>query len=974
MTARRQPRPDMLVGRAGEVAELERALDRLASGEPWTIQVVGEPGIGKSRLLLELARRAEARDFLVLEGRAAESERGLPFGVVIDALNDYVGALPQSVLAVLGEETVAELSALLPSLAAPASAPVAPQLGTERYRTHYAIRALLERLAAQQPTVLALDDLHWADHASIEVIGHLVRRFNGPLLGAFAFRRAPAGLAAFLDAAQRAGSGSRLELVPLSAEEAAALFDSGIDAATRAALYEESGGNPFYLEELQHAAARRHSGATPAPTDTGGPAAPPPSVVVVIREELAALPGDVREVLESAAIAGDAFEPDFVATVADTPEPLALSAIDRLLEADLIRPTDVPRRFRFRHPIVRRAVYQGMPAGSRIAAHARAAAALRSAGAPIAARAHHVELSAASGDEDAIALLVDAARAVASRAPRASGRWLTAALRLLPAEASAERRLPLLTAAAAALGEAGAFEESLGALQRALPLVPAERQEERAGLIVQIAAAKRQTGQHGESRAVLEGILAALPDADGAHADMVRLELALGCYFEGAFDSLRELATRQLGRARERGDDLLIALAAALVSVAEVSLGRADAAATALAEAQHAFDRLPDERLATRIDLCGWIGLAAVLLGRVDDTLRSARRGLVVCRASEQGATLPGLLGLEAQALMLRGQVRDAVGVAETATDAARLAGTDQLLVWALQTMSTAALWSGDLSRATASAREAASLADAMRGNFFGALSHLHLAGALQAAGDAAGAAAELARVDTDAAAPLLDLSAGRGWELLVATQLDLGNLDAAADAAAQFERRAAAAGLPQLTATARCARARVALARGDAEAAATAAAAAASAADRAGNTLLGARARAVAGAALVAQGSRARGVEELQRAHQGLVACGARREADAAARRLRRLGRRVARPGRPGPDGGLASLSAREREVAEQVAAGKTNRSIAAALFLSEKTVESHLARIYDKIAVRSRVALAALLAHEHERESAPR
>ena len=113
--------------------------------------------------------------------------------------------------------------------------------------------------------------------------------------------------------------------------------------------------------------------------------------------------------------------------------------------------------------------------------------------------------------------------------------------------------------------------------------------------------------------------------------------------------------------------------------------------------------------------------------------------------------------------------------------------------------------------------------------------------------------------------------------------------------------------------------------------------------------------------AALVAQGARTRGVEELQRAHQSLVACGARREADAAARRLRRLGRRVARPGRPGPDGGLVSLSAREREVAEQVAAGKTNRLIAAALFLSEKTVESHLARIYDKIAVRSRVALAA-------------
>jgi predicted ATPase len=220
-----------------EVAGLEGALDRLASGEPWTIQILGEPGIGKSRLLLELSRRAEARGYLVLEGRAAEFELGLPFGVVGDALNDYAGALPQSVLSVLGEETVAELAALLPSLAVSASASAPPQLTSERYRTHYAIRALLERLAAQQPTVLMLDDLHWADDASVEVIGHLVRRFHGPLLGAFAFRRAPAALAAALDAAQRAGSASRLAPAPLTAAEAAALFERGVDAGTRATVY-----------------------------------------------------------------------------------------------------------------------------------------------------------------------------------------------------------------------------------------------------------------------------------------------------------------------------------------------------------------------------------------------------------------------------------------------------------------------------------------------------------------------------------------------------------------------------------------------------------------------------------------------------------------------------------------------------------------------------------------------------------------
>lgn len=216
---------------------------------------------------------------------------------------------------------------------------------------------------------------------------------------------------------------------------------------------------------------------------------------------------------------------------------------------------------------------------------------------------------------------------------------------------------------------------------------------------------------------------------------------------------------------------------------------------------------------------------------------------------------------------------------------------------------------------------------------------------------------------------PLLDLSAGRGWELLVDTHLDLGDLDAAGDAA-RAETRSAADRLPQLTATAQRALAGVALARGDVAGAADVATAATAGAQRAGNPLLAACARALAGTALVAQGARQRGIAELHQAHETLLACGARREADAAARELRRLGRRVARPPRAAQGTGLRALSAREREVADRVASGKTNRSIAADLFLSEKTIESHLSRIYDKLELRSRVALAALIAREGDRD----
>ena len=104
----------------------------------------------------------------------------------------------------------------------------------------------------------------------------------------------------------------------------------------------------------------------------------------------------------------------------------------------------------------------------------------------------------------------------------------------------------------------------------------------------------------------------------------------------------------------------------------------------------------------------------------------------------------------------------------------------------------------------------------------------------------------------------------------------------------------------------------------------------------------------------------------ELESAEATLSACGANREADAAARELRRLGRRVSRAGRGQQTAGLSALSSREREVANEVAMGKTNRAVAATLFVSEKTVESHLARIYAKLDVHSRAALATVIARD--------
>ncbi len=170
------------------------------------------------------------------------------------------------------------------------------------------------------------------------------------------------------------------------------------------------------------------------------------------------------------------------------------------------------------------------------------------------------------------------------------------------------------------------------------------------------------------------------------------------------------------------------------------------------------------------------------------------------------------------------------------------------------------------------------------------------------------------------------------------------------------------------------CARAAVLLARGDAAAAVDTAREALPLAESADNPVLGARARALIGTALGRVGSTDEAVSELEEAERTLYGAGALREADAAAQELRRLGRRAPRRIR-GPRGGgarpvagpgIAALSAREREVATLVASGMRNRDVATALFVSEKTIESHLARIYDKLGVRSRAALATIIAGE--------
>jgi predicted ATPase len=157
-----EPAP-AIVGRAAELGSLDDALaDLEAQRRLHAVELSGEPGMGKTRMLAELEAHANQRRLIVLSGSASELEGELPFWVFVDALDEYIAALEPRRLAALDDDARPELARVFPSLRnlAPGAGSV-PQ--DERFRTHRAIRQLLEVLAAGRPLVLLLDDLHWAD-------------------------------------------------------------------------------------------------------------------------------------------------------------------------------------------------------------------------------------------------------------------------------------------------------------------------------------------------------------------------------------------------------------------------------------------------------------------------------------------------------------------------------------------------------------------------------------------------------------------------------------------------------------------------------------------------------------------------------------------------------------------------------------------------------------------------------------------
>jgi DNA-binding NarL/FixJ family response regulator len=521
---------------------------------------------------------------------------------------------------------------------------------------------------------------------------------------------------------------------------------------------------------------------------------------------------------------------------------------------------------------------------------------------------------------------------------------------------------------AATQGAAGRLEESRQTLWDVLGELPSEHPELRAKAATFIARIDHVLGRQGEARSLLERTLAELPEPRSPEAAMLTLELVMDHLFTAEFEAMRPLADRALELARELGDPLLEAGAWAGVAQAAQNLGDIPTSLDAARRGGAILDSLDDAQCASLLETFWWLSTAEDVLELWDDGLRHMERGIRLTRTFGVNFVFVALTQALAVALGWHGPLGRAREAAQAAVDAAHLARNDTSIVYAYTTQCFVHAQSGEGRDAVRAGEQAVESARSLRRGVFVALPHANLGAALLVAGEPERARVQLLEAQNRGA--LVHWVGRCWWEIWMSeAELALGRVDEAERWAEQATRTADEMGLDGRRGAAQLARAAVCAARGEHAAAADEALAAAEVLAAGGRPAHAGRARLVAACALAEAGDRERAVRELERARAELIEAEAPRLADEVARELRKLGQRVTRAGgRAGGSDGVAALSAREREIAELVATGRTNREIAGDLFLSEKTVENHLSRVFSKLGISSRAALAGELARDSD------
>jgi DNA-binding CsgD family transcriptional regulator/tetratricopeptide (TPR) repeat protein len=973
-----------LIGRGPELTALVDALAGAADGRFAAVFVAGESGVGKSRLLHELERKAEARGMRTMAGECVTLAEGeLPYAPIRSALRRLCAELdPQSFDELIGPGR-AELARLLPQLRDPGE-PVPsgpPDLEPlARARLFEFLLALLARLGDRTPVVLVIEDLHWADHSTLDFLGFLIanaRRERLLLIGSYRtdelHRRHP--LRAFLAQHERPPA-VRLELRPFIPEELAAQLHAILDAAPEPAfverLHERTEGNAFFTEELL--AASREGTKLPA------------SLREALLLRIEALPAATQHVLGLAAVHGRLVTHRLLAAAADLPEEELHDALRHAVNHHVLVRPDVAR-YAFRHALFAEALESDLLAGERMRLHLALARAIEQDPTVVEADGHAAaELCAHWLGAHRIPEALEAAVRAGDEAEQIyafaeAGGHFERALELWERVDDAEQRagmdagaLYARAAEAAHLGDDGpaAIRLVRGAIERVDPRADPYRAallRERLGHYFWLFSGDDDAAQSAYQEAV------ELLPADEPRRERARVLAALGelLAMRGRTAESLERCEQAIAIARQTGGQTEEAHALDALGASLGLLGRRSEGIEHLRESLRMSDELGDLDLLTR----AYVNLGEILDqdGRVEEAAELALAG----------AWRAGEVGMRDVRLLLEGEA------ATRLLKLGRLDEADRLTRTALEPWPSL----GKLNQCAARAR-----IEIQRGR-------LGDARPLLRAAEEAMPYARATWIEPLASARVeLELLRGRPEDArrLAEQALELGDGDEhvgftarlhalGARAGALLAQRARAAG-DEPGADAAAARARELVDRIDRlvdpkrwrgapppEALAHRAACAAEAARAAGTDAAASWAALAERWALLAlrleeayarlreaechllDGQRALAEDAVTAGRHIASECGAawlEQDLDALARRGRLSSPREAEAGAPEDPARRLELTERELAVLELVALGMTNREIGEQLFMATKTASVHVSRIFTKLGVSSRVEAA--------------
>ncbi|MFJ9560549.1 ATP-binding protein [Streptomyces fuscichromogenes] len=935
-------RSDDLPGRGEELTRM-RALLAPDRG-PVFVVVTGEPGIGKSRLCAAFEAAATGAGVPVLTGRATELECGAPWALFRHVLDDVVDLDWSGGYA----ESARRLRALSATLSRqdPDSLSV---MGVERHRVHRAGRALLEAAATPSGLLLVFDDLHWADTASVEFIDYLVRHPTRRVVTVLVARtgRLPTLLERSLDSA--ATLVERMPLGSLSLDDAGLLLPDA-SPAYRRKLYEIGGGNPLHLEILGRLPVHEVEELRGVSAAVGGDLT---GLAPLISRELRDLPEPLFTVVRAAAVTADTFDTATVASVAELPQEAVGVALDALVDRDVLRAPE--GRIEFRHPLVRAAAYRLAGPLWRSAAHQRAAEHLAREGAPPSVRAEHLRHGLRRGDTVGATLLAEAATRSADMAPADAARWLRAALDATQdgADPDGQRAAWRLTMAKT-LAVSGQFDEARTVLHE---LAASGDTACRHQALELLAASERALGRFAEVRARLGAELAAPDTTPDGLRTALHVELAATDMLGGQWDSGARQAAEALRLAGPGDRSGIAVVARTLLAVAELYRCRFSSGYRLLDQARWHVDGLTDLELRDDIGLLPPLAWAEFLVDDHEDALRHVERGMDIARRYGRSHVVPQMYVVRSVVHARMGLVPLALVDAEDGEEIARHLESAEMHSFVLAVKALPLLWhSGPEEAVTLAARIRdrhplrsvwwRNIADQSLADMYFQAGRPAECRALLAARPDSGPvglgphAPSLYAVRAEAEVACGDRAAGREW------------YERAAEAAASGAPRAQYGSVVRARATLLLAENRLEDARDEAYVAVEHFRAAALPVDEGFARLLTAR-------ILTALGDAHRADEELGRARRLFTGCDA-------PWLVRAVGREQRRAGAQRPRTRPAGLTARERQIAELVARGLTSPQIAEQLFLSVRTVESHLARVFHKAGVTGRVALARKIAEE--------